>query len=70
MKLVLFSLSELKLIKYHYAFFSAVNTTSRIETTGKPDKIHVSQETAQYLIAAGKEHWLTLREEKVSAKGM
>ena len=46
-----------------------MNTTSRLETTGKPDKIHVSQETAAYLIAAGKEHWLTLREDKVSAKG-
>jgi class 3 adenylate cyclase len=50
-------------------FGDTVNTTSRIETTGKADKIHVSQECAEFLIAGGKEHWLTSREDKVTAKG-
>ena len=46
-----------------------VNTTARIETTGAKNKIHISVETADRLIAAGKEHWVTLREDKVVAKG-
>jgi class 3 adenylate cyclase len=50
-------------------FGDTINTTSRIETTGKRDRIHISQETAEYLITAGKIHWLKLREDKVTAKG-
>ena len=46
-----------------------MNVCSRIETTGKPNKIHISQETANCLKEAGKEHWFTLREDKVVAKG-
>jgi len=40
-----------------------------MESTGEPDKIQVSQQTADLLIAAGKQSWLTPREEFVSAKG-
>ncbi len=40
-----------------------------MESTGETDKIQVSQKTADLLIAAGKQSWLTPREEFVSAKG-
>ena len=50
-------------------FGDTVNTTSRIETTGKRDKIHVSYECAQMLFKHGKQHWLTARDDKVTAKG-
>lgn len=33
------------------------------------NRIHVSQETADLLIGAGKGHWVTPREEKIEAKG-
>jgi class 3 adenylate cyclase len=50
-------------------FGDTINTTSRIESTGKRDMIQISQETAEYLLAAGKQQWLKLREDKVTAKG-
>jgi hypothetical protein len=40
-----------------------------METTGIMGKIHVSQETADALIVAGKSSWLVTREEKIVAKG-
>jgi hypothetical protein len=46
-----------------------MNTTSRIESTGVSNRIHISQETASLLINAGKEKWVVPRENKVSAKG-
>jgi class 3 adenylate cyclase len=50
-------------------FGDTVNTAARVETTGEQGRIHISQETADLIIAAGKEHWLHKREEKVVAKG-
>ncbi|KAL7558130.1 hypothetical protein ACA910_013186 [Epithemia clementina (nom. ined.)] len=50
-------------------FGDSMNTTSRMESTGLPDRIQVSQETATLLSEAGKAHWLSPRTDKVVAKG-
>ncbi|MGK3760746.1 MAG: hypothetical protein ACI8RD_013064 [Bacillariaceae sp.] len=46
-----------------------MNTASRMESTGVPNRIQLSQSTADLLIEAGKEHWMIKREDKVKAKG-
>jgi class 3 adenylate cyclase len=50
-------------------FGDAVNTASRIESTGSPNKIHCSETTAMLLIKAGRSDWITKREDLVDAKG-
>lgn len=50
-------------------FGDTMNTAARMESTGTRDKIHISQETADLLVAAGKAHWLSTREGRVQAKG-
>jgi 3'5'-cyclic nucleotide phosphodiesterase/Adenylate and Guanylate cyclase catalytic domain len=40
-----------------------------MESTGVANKIHISQDTANLLMAAGKEKWVIPRDEKISAKG-
>jgi class 3 adenylate cyclase len=50
-------------------FGDTVNTTARVETTGAPNKIHLSSDTAELLTASGKGHWVQMRSEKVVAKG-
>lgn len=50
-------------------FGDTVNTTARMETTGAGGKIHVSLDTADLLISAGKAHWLEERKDVVHAKG-
>lgn len=40
-----------------------------MESTGLPNKIHISKETADLLIEAGKGRWLSARLDKVYAKG-
>jgi class 3 adenylate cyclase len=50
-------------------FGDTVNTTARVETTGEKGRIHISQDTADLIIAAGKSRWVQKREDKVVAKG-
>jgi class 3 adenylate cyclase len=50
-------------------FGDTMNTASRMESTGVKDKIQISQETADLLIASGKNHWVTPRADTVEAKG-
>jgi class 3 adenylate cyclase len=39
-------------------FGDTMNTTARIESTGKAGRIHLSQETADLIIKAGKQNWV------------
>lgn len=50
-------------------FGDTMNTTARIEASGEKDRIHLSQQTAELLIKAGKEDWVEARDMLVTAKG-
>lgn len=50
-------------------FGDTMNTASRMESTGVPNCVQISQETADLLIAADKKHWVVQRDDTVSAKG-
>ena len=49
-------------------FGDTVNTAARMESNGQKGRIQVSQSTADLLIAAGKQHWVEPREDKIQAK--
>lgn len=50
-------------------FGDAMNTASRMESTGVGGKIHISEETANSIKSYGKTHWMIPRDDKVTAKG-
>eukprot|EP00977_Amphora_coffeiformis_P000685 scaffold149_cov179-Amphora_coffeaeformis.AAC.8 len=50
-------------------FGDTMNTTARIESTGKAGRIHLSQTTADILTESGKSHWVVARTDRVHAKG-
>ena len=50
-------------------FGDTVNTAARVESTGQRNKVHLSHDTAELLLAAGKPHWIKKRAEMVNAKG-
>jgi class 3 adenylate cyclase len=51
-------------------FGDAMNTAARIESTGTRKQVHMSKQTADLLIAAGKTHWIKRRDKKIVAKGL
>jgi class 3 adenylate cyclase len=50
-------------------FGDTMNTAARMEHTGIRDRIQLSQETADLLIAAGKSNWIAPRNDIIVAKG-
>jgi hypothetical protein len=50
-------------------FGDTVNTAARMESTGMPNKIHLSQETADILGSIGKGYLVQPRETPIEAKG-
>ena len=50
-------------------FGDTVNTASRMESTGRKDMIHLSEDTANILIKRGLSSWIARRSSPVEAKG-
>lgn len=50
-------------------FGDTVNVAARMEQTGEKNKIQVSQSTASLLEQAGKNHWLSRRDDSIQVKG-
>jgi class 3 adenylate cyclase len=50
-------------------FGDTMNTTARIESSSQSGKIHISSETAEFLVKDGKGHWIEKRHDVITAKG-
>lgn len=50
-------------------FGDTMNTASRIESTGQPGRVQLSNDTADLLVEGGKSDWLEAREGTIHAKG-
>eukprot|EP00980_Cylindrotheca_fusiformis_P003628 scaffold814_cov100-Cylindrotheca_fusiformis.AAC.10 len=50
-------------------FGDTVNTAARIESTGMRNRVHLSSETAEFLIATGRSDWVQRRSDLVCVKG-
>jgi class 3 adenylate cyclase len=50
-------------------FGDTVNTASRMESTGIKNRIQISQQTMEHLLASGMKDWVQPRETTVTAKG-
>ncbi|CAB9508786.1 Receptor-type guanylate cyclase gcy [Seminavis robusta] len=50
-------------------FGDTVNTAARMESNGVKGRIHISQSTADSLMAQNKGDWLSERQDKITAKG-
>lgn len=55
--------------KFH-VFGATVNTAMRLEALGEPDRIHLSEKTADLLLEAGKKKWVQARKEKMFIPGV
>lgn len=51
-------------------FGTTMNQASRMESTGVPGRVQLSEETASLLRSAKRDAWLTQREDAVEAKGL